>query len=357
MEATIAVLAGDGIGTEVTAEAVKVLHAVARRFGHRFDFHEGLVGWAAIDAEGSALPPGTVELCRASDAILLGAVGLPARDATLPPNRRPEVSALLTLRRGLYANLRPVALHPALAARCPLKPEIIGDGIDILIVRELNGGLYYGQPKGRTGDRAVDTMVYTVAEVERIARVAFEAARQRRRLVCSVDKANVLATSQLWREVVTEVGKGYADVELRHMYVDACAMQIVQNPRQFDVILTENTFGDILSDECAVLAGSLGMLPSASLGDGATPLFEPVHGSAPDIAGKEIANPLAAILSAASLLRYALRLPGEGVAIEQAVSSALSAGLRTADICLPGERAVSTAAMGDAVAERVVGAL
>jgi len=353
MDARIAVLAGDGIGPEVIGEAVKVLQAVAGYFGHHFEFRDGLIGWAAIDGEGSALPESTVALCKSSNAILLGAVGLPARDSTLPPGERPEVKALLTLRRGLYANLRPVTLHPALAGRCPLKADVIGDGIDLLIVRELNGGLYYGQPKGRTGDRAVDTMIYSVPEVERIAVVAFEAARQRRKQVCSVDKANVLATSQLWREVVNDVARRYPDVECRHMYVDACAMQLVQNPRQFDVILTENTFGDILSDEAAVLTGSLGMLPSASLGDGTTPLFEPVHGSAPDIAGKGIANPLAAILSGAALLRYALHLEREAQTVEKAVSQTLSDGLRTADLCIAGEQAVGTREMGAAVIARL----
>ena len=353
MRAQITVLAGDGIGPEVTGEAVKVLQVVAARFGHQFEFRPGLIGWAAIDGEGTALPASTVELCRSSQATLLGAVGLPARDGTLPPNQRPEVSALLALRRGLYANLRPVALHPALAARSPLKSEVIAGGVDMLIVRELNGGLYYGQPKGRSGDSAVDTMAYSAPEIERIAVVAFEAARLRRKQVCSVDKANVLATSQLWREVVIKVAARYPDVELRHQYVDSCAMQLVQNPRQFDVIVTENTFGDILSDEAAVLAGSLGMLPSASLGESATPLFEPVHGSAPDIAGKGIANPLGAILSSAMLLRYALKLEDEAQAVEKAVSAALSAGLRTADLCLPGERPVNTAEMGAAIVERV----
>jgi 3-isopropylmalate dehydrogenase len=365
MRAQIAVLAGDGIGPEVTNEAVRVLQAAAACFGHQLEFRPGLIGWAAIDGEGVALPASTVELCRNSRAILLGAVGLPVRDGTLPPNQRPEVSALLALRRGLYANLRPVALHPALAARSPLKSEVIAGGVDMLIVRELNGGLYYGQPKGRSGDSAVDTMAYSAPEIERIAVVAFEAARLRRKQVCSVDKANVLATSQLWREVVIRVAARYPDVELRHQYVDACAMQLVQNPRQFDVIVTENTFGDILSDEAAVLAGSLGMLPSASLGasatagksatpgEGATPLFEPVHGSAPDIAGKGIANPLGAILSGAMLLRYALRLEAEALAVERAAGAALSAGLRTADLCLPGERPLSTMEMGAAIVARL----
>ncbi len=268
----------------------------------------------------------------------------PQRDATLPPAQRPEVSALLALRRGLYANLRPVALHPALAACSPLKPELLAGGVDMLIVRELNGGLYYGQPKGRSGDTAVDTMAYCAPEVERIAVVAFEAARRRRGEVCSVDKANVLASSQLWREVVTRVGERYRDVTLRHMYVDACAMQIVQSPRRFDVILTENTFGDILSDEASVLTGSLGMLPSASLGEETTPLF---------IAGRGVANPLGAILSAAMLLRYALQLEEEARAVETAVGVALEAGLCTADICPAGQQPVGTTVMGEAVADRL----
>ncbi len=355
MDAQIAVLGGDGIGPEVVGEAVKVLQAVATRFGHHFTFRKGLIGWAAIDGEGSALPASTVELCKSSKAILLGAVGLPARDSSLPPSERPEIKGLLALRRGLFANLRPVVLYPPLAARCPLRADIIAGGVDMLIVRELNGGLYYGQPKGRTGDRAVDSMVYTVAEVERIAVVAFDAARQRGHKLCSVDKANVLASSQLWREVVIDVARRYPDVELRHQYVDSCAMQIIQNPRQFDVIVTENTFGDILSDEAAVLTGSLGMLPSASMGGGATPLFEPVHGSAPDIAGQGIANPLGAILSAALLLRYALGLNAEGQAIEATVIAALERGLRTADLALSGETAVGTIEMGDAIVKGILG--
>src|SRR2546421_6868063 len=323
----IAVLPGDGIGKEVVAEGLKVLRRLEQRFGAHFETHEGLVGWAAIDATGTALPPETVDLCRASDAIYFGAVGDPARDASLPPRERPEPVALLGLRKGLYANLRPAVLHPALVEVCPLRPEIVRQGVDILIVRELTGGLYYGLPKGReetgNGQRAVDTMVYTTAEIERIARVGFEAARKRRRRLCSVDKANVLETSRLWREVVTRIGAEYPDVELSHMLVDNCAMQLVRNPRQFDVIVTENMFGDILSDEAAMLTGSLGMLPSASLG--ATPtaggagtfgLYEPVHGSAPDIAGKGIANPLATILSAALLLPHSLGLEAAAQGIE-----------------------------------------
>ncbi len=353
----IAVLPGDGIGRDVIAEGLKVLSRVSEVYGTRFEFVEAPIGWAAIDATGMALPEGTVRLCRESDAIYFGAVGDPARDGTLPPRERPEPVALLGLRRGLYANLRPAVLNPALVGACPLRPEIVQDGVDILIIRELTGGLYYGLPKGRDedGQRAVDTMVYTVPEVERIARVAFEAARKRRSRVCSVDKANVLACGQLWREVVTRVGAAeYPDVALSHLYVDNCAMQLIRNPCSFDVILTENTFGDILSDEASMLAGSMGMLPSACLGDGAvTAFYEPIHGSAPDIAGKGIANPIAAILTAAMLLRYSLKLEQEATAIEAAVESALVDGLRTSDIAIAGEQAVSTSAMGDAIATRL----
>src|SRR5947208_4711123 len=249
----VAVLPGDGIGREVIAEGVKVLSRIEQRFGVRFETREGLVGWAAFDATGTALPPETVALCRASDAIYFGTVGDPTRDATLPPRERPEPVALLGLRKGLFANLRPVILYPPLVGASPLKAEVLGDGIDILIVRELTGGLYYGQPKGRephgNGFRAVDTMIYTSDEISRIARVGFEAARGRKKKLCSVDKANILACSQLWREVVTAVGKEYPDVELTHLYVDNCSMQLIRNPAAFDVILTENTFGDILSDE------------------------------------------------------------------------------------------------------------
>jgi 3-isopropylmalate dehydrogenase len=351
----IAVLPGDGIGVEVIAEGRKVLDRVAQVFGHRFEFREGLIGWAAIDGAGTALPEETVRLCRESDAIYFGAVGDPARDASLPPKERPEPVALLGLRKGLYANLRPAVLHPALIEVCPLRPEIVREGVDILIVRELTGGLYYGQPKGREGDRAVDTMVYTVPEIERIARVGFEAARGRRKRLCSVDKANVLACGQLWREVVTRVGKDYPDVELSHLYVDNAAMQLIRNPSAFDVIVTENTFGDILSDEASMLAGSMGMLPSACLGDGdVTPFYEPIHGSAPDITGKGIANPIAAILTAALMLRHSFGMEREAAAIERAVSDTIAAGHRTADIVGPGGSPISTSEMGSMIAERIV---
>jgi 3-isopropylmalate dehydrogenase len=343
----IAVLPGDGIGPEVTAEGVKVLRAALGAEARSWEFAEAPVGWAAIDRHGQALPPETLALCRQSDAIYFG-------DATLPPAQRPETAALLGLRKGLFANLRPAILYPEFADLSVLRKDIVAAGIDVLIVRELTGGLYYGKPKGReaheTGERAVDTMVYTTAEVERIARVAFEAARVRRRRLCSVDKANILACSQLWRDVVTRVGKEYPDVTLTHMLVDACAMQLLRNPGDFDVIVTENTFGDILSDEASMLVGSLGMLPSASLGDGSAPgFYEPIHGTAPDIAGQDKANPLAAILTAAMLLRYSFKREAEAAKIEQAVARALRAGLRTADIAQPGTTLVGTAAMGDAV--------
>jgi 3-isopropylmalate dehydrogenase len=354
----IAVLPGDGIGAEVIAEGLKVLRRVEDRFGVRFESQEAPVGWAAIDATGTALPPETVELCRASDAIYFGAVGDPTRDATLPPRERPEPVALLGLRKGLFANLRPVILYPSLIGASPLKPEVLGSGVDILIVRELTGGLYYGRPKGREphgdGQRAVDTMIYTTEEIRRIAHVGFKAAQGRRKQLCSVDKANILACSQLWREVVTEVGKEYPDVQLSHLYVDNCAMQLIRNPSSFDVIVTENTFGDILSDEASMLAGSMGMLPSACLGDGsATPFYEPIHGSAPDIVGKGIANPLAAILTAAMMLRHSFALDEAAAAIERAVEQTLRDGYRTADIMQTGATRVSTSEMGDRVVERI----
>lgn len=359
--ARIAVLPGDGIGVEVVAEGRKVLERVGQLFGHSFEFQDAHVGWAAIDAVGTALPEETVRICRESDAIYFGAVGDPARDASLPPRERPEPVALLGLRKGLYANLRPVILNPALAASCPLRPEIVKDGVDILIVRELTGGLYYGQPKGREeaqgGHRAVDTMIYTTPEIERIARVGFEAARKRKGRLCSVDKANILACSQLWREVVTQVAKDYPDVALSHLYVDNCAMQLIRNPGSFDVIVTENTFGDILSDEASMLAGSMGMLPSACLGDGdATPFYEPIHGSAPDIMGKGIANPIAAILTAAMMLRHSFQMHSEATAIERAVEEALAAGARTADIVPPGGAPISTSEMGSLITDRLVAA-
>lgn len=350
---TIAVLPGDGIGPEVTAEALRVLNAAAELCGHEIVAEQYAIGAAGVVEAGDALPARTRAAVVEADAVLLGAVGDPAL-ATATGARRPE-AGLLALRQllGVYANLRPVAVHPALAHASPLRSERLA-GTDLLIVRELTGGLYYGEPRGRTGDSAVNTLRYSVAEVERVARVAFEAARRRRGRLTSVDKANVLEVSGLWREVVTRVGTTeYPDVQLEHLYVDFAAMRLVDRPASIDVLLTENLFGDILSDEAGVLAGSLGLLPSASLGDGPG-LFEPVHGSAPDIAGRGIADPLGAVASAAMLLRYGLRLAEAADAVERAVAAVLEAGLRTADIAEPGVPAVGTQAMGEAVAARLL---
>jgi 3-isopropylmalate dehydrogenase len=352
----ITILPGDGIGAEVTAEAEKVLHAVGERFEHRFEMEHALVGGAAMDATGLPLPEETLALCRSSDAVLFGAVGDPKYDDP-QAKVRPE-QALLGLRQalGLFANLRPVGVHPALAASSPLREELVR-GVDLIVVRELTGGIYFGQPRVEGGDgstelaevRAVDTMVYTRAEVERIAHVAFRTARLRRAKVTSVDKANVLACSRLWRQTVNGVAAAYPDVTLEHLLVDAATMHLVKRPREFDVILTGNMFGDILSDETSVLAGSMGLLPSASLGEGAFGLYEPIHGSAPDIAGRGIANPLAAILSAAMLLRHSLGLEAEARAVEAAVAAVLDAGHRTADLAAPGQPAVTTQQMGSLV--------
>ena len=356
----IAVLAGDGIGPEIVAEAVKTLQVISERNGFALEFTDALIGGAAYDATGHPLPPATLELCRQSDAVLLGAVGGPKYDAIQPATLRPEVGALLPLRKelGLFANLRPATLFPALAGVSSLRSDLVSGGLDILVVRELTGGIYFGQPKGREdgGNKAIDTCVYTRPEIERIVHIGFAAARKRGRRLCSVDKANVLETSRLWREVCTEIGGEYPDVELSHMLVDNCAMQLVRDPRQFDVIVTENMFGDILSDEAAMLTGSLGMLPSASLGAAPTAggvgtfgLYEPIHGSAPTIAGQNIANPLATILSTALLLRHSLGQEAAATQIEKAVANTLNAGHRTADIAAPGTPVLSTQAMGDAV--------
>jgi 3-isopropylmalate dehydrogenase len=351
MSKAIAVLAGDGIGPEIVAQAVRVLRTIGEKHRVEFRFEEAPVGGIAYDNTGHPLPPETLALCKRADAILFGAVGGPKWDAVQPPALRPELGALLPLRKelGLFANLRPARLYPALAGASALKEEIIGGGLDILVVRELTGGIYFGEPKGRTdgGNRAVDTCVYTAAEVERIARVGFQAARRRSRRLCSVDKANVMETSRLWREVVTRVAEEYPDVKSSHMLVDNCAMQLIRDPRQFDVIVTENMFGDILSDEASMLTGSLGMLPSASLGTSRAGLYEPIHGSAPDIAGKGIANPLATILSAAMLLRYSLDMEEAASDIERAVEEVLAAGHRTADIARPGVTPIGTEEMGD----------
>ncbi len=355
----VAVLAGDGIGPEIVGVTVDILRAVGKRFNFEIDYEEALVGGIAYDATGTPLPESTLEVCKRSDAVLLGAVGGPKWDNIQPPTLRPEVGALLPLRKelSLFANLRPAILFPALAGVSSLRADLVADGLNILVVRELTGGIYFGQPKGRDADnsRAVDTCIYTRDEILRIARVGFESARKRKKILCSVDKANVLETSRLWREVVTELAPEYPDVALTHMLVDNCAMQLVRDPRQFDVIVTENMFGDILSDEAAMLTGSLGMLASASLGSATTTaggtfgLYEPVHGSAPDIAGKGIANPLATILSAALLLRNSLLLEDAAAALELAVATTLSAGSRTADISEPGKISLGTADMAAAV--------
>ena len=344
----IAVLPGDGIGTEIVAEAVKVLKALDLPF----EMETALVGGAAYEAHGHPLPEATLKLAKEADAVLFGAVGDPRYDK-LERAKRPE-QAILGLRKelGLFANLRPARVHPELADASALKPEVVS-GLDILIVRELTGDIYFGEPKGirQVGEirEGFDTMRYSEPEVRRIARVAFEAARKRSKRVCSVDKANVLETSQLWREVLIQESKRYSDVELTHMYVDNCAMQLVRNPKQFDVIVTGNMFGDILSDEASMLTGSIGMLPSAALDERGKGLYEPIHGSAPDIAGKDLANPLATILSAALMLRYSLRQPAAAERLEQAVAKVLKSGLRTADIHTAGTRRVGTQEMGDAV--------
>ena len=346
MQLKILVLAGDGIGPEVTAEALRVLRTVAAHGEHGFVFEEGLIGGAAIDAHGTPLPQATREAALASDAVFLGAVGH-NKFNTLPPSERPE-AGLLAIRAALggFANLRPAFAHAALAQNSPLRPEVI-EGADILFVRELLGGLYFGQPRewDRAGKEAWNTMRYTRAEVERVARVAFELARGRRKKLTSVDKANVLEVSQLWRATVNELAADYPDVTVEHEYVDAMAMHLMNNPRRFDVVLTENLFGDILSDEAGVISGSLGVLPSATVG-GTVDLYEPVHGSAPDIAGKGIANPVGAILTAAMLLRHSAGLEAEALAVEQAVRSVLEAGARTRDLARRGEEAMSTQEMG-----------
>ena len=348
----IAVLPGDGIGPEIVAEALKVL----RKLGLRLETQEAPVGGAGYEAAGHPLPPATLQLAKDADAILFGAVGDPRYDA-LERAKRPE-QAILGLRKelGLFANLRPAQVHPPLAGASALKAEVVA-GLDILIVRELTGDIYFGQPRGIRQEGGVregfDTMRYSEPEIRRIARVGFEAARKRSKgaagRLCSVDKANVLETSQLWREVVSDEAKRYPDVELTHMYVDNCAMQLVRAPKQFDVIVTGNMFGDILSDEASMLTGSIGMLPSASLDARGKGLYEPIHGSAPDIAGKGIANPLAAILSLAMMLRYSLDQAAAAARVDKAVSAVLEAGLRTADIFTPGTRKVGSAEMGDAV--------
>jgi 3-isopropylmalate dehydrogenase len=349
MDAKIAVLPGDGIGPEVVVEAVRVLRAVETKYGHTFELEEALLGGAAIDQTGTALPPETVRVCRAADAVLLGAVGGPKWDDPKAAVR-PE-QGLLGIRKelGLYANLRPVTIHPKLVGASPLRPEIL-KGVDLLVVRELTGGIYFGE-KTKEVDRASDLCLYTADEVRRVVRRAAGFARARRGKLTSVDKANVLETSRLWRRVTEEVMKAeFPDVKLEHVLVDACAMFLIRKPADFDVIVTENMFGDILTDEASMLAGSMGLLPSASLGEGRRGLYEPIHGSAPDIAGKGVANPYATISSVAMLLRHSLGLEAEARAVEAAVAGAIDAGVLTADLAAPGAQAATTAEAGRAVA-------
>lgn len=351
----IAVLPGDGIGPEVMDEAIKVLEAAAVSFDLEMEFAYGDVGGIAIDNHGEALPESTLEVCENSDAVLFGSVGGPQWE-NLPPELQPERAALLPLRKhfDLFCNLRPAKVFPSLTSSCPLRADIVGDGFDILCVRELTSGIYFGTPRGREGhgeeERAFDTMAYTRSEIRRIAEMAFEAARSRRGKVTSVDKANVLTTMVLWREVVIEVAAAYPDVELNHLYIDNATMQLVKNPRQFDVMLCGNMFGDIISDESAMLTGSMGLLASASLNRQKFGLYEPAGGSAPDIAGKKIANPIAQILSAAMMLRHSFGLEQAAAAIEKAVETTLDKGLRTIDIAVSADDAVGTEAMGTAIA-------
>ncbi|AIR60766.1 3-isopropylmalate dehydrogenase [Cedecea neteri] len=353
----IAVLPGDGIGPEVMAQALKVLDAVRNRFDIRISTSSYDVGGAAIDRHGSPLPAATVEGCEQADAILFGSVGGPKWEH-LPPAEQPERGALLPLRKHfkLFSNLRPARLYQGLEEFCPLRADIAANGFDILCVRELTGGIYFGQPKGREGsgmhEKAFDTEVYHRFEIERIARIAFESARKRRSKVTSIDKANVLQTSLLWREIVNEIAKEYPDVSLSHMYIDNATMQLIKDPSQFDVLLCSNLFGDILSDECAMITGSMGMLPSASLNEQGFGLYEPAGGSAPDIAGKNIANPIAQILSLALLLRYSLDAEEAAQAIESAINRALEEGHRTGDLARDGQ-AVSTDEMGDIIARYI----
>ena len=357
MNYKIAVIPGDGIGPEVVGQTLKVLDKVGEKFGHKFEYTKVLAGGCAIDAVGECLPKETVDVCRNSDAVLLGAVGGWKWD-TLPGNERPEM-ALLGLRKalGLFANLRPALLFEELAEACPLKPEIVEGGLDIVVVRELTGGIYFGEKGTKEtdmGPAAYDIEQYSEGEVRRIAEVAFDMAMKRNKKVTSVDKANVLESSRLWRRVVAEVGEKYPEVELNNLYIDNAAMQMVRNPKQFDVIVTSNIFGDILSDEASMITGSIGMLPSASLATGNFGMYEPVHGSAPDIAGKDMANPMATILSAAMMLRYTFGLGDEADAVERAVKEVLAEGYRTPDIAKDGEKVSGTEAVGSLIAEKIL---
>ena len=352
MNYKIALLKGDGIGPEIVDEAVKVLNKIGEKFGHTFEYSQGYLGGESIDKFGMPLTEETIATCKASDAVILGAVG-GAKWDVIDPALRPE-KGLLGIRKalGLYMNLRPAILYEALRDSSPLKSEIIGDGLDMIVIRELTGGIYFGE-RSKTHDEAHDTMYYSRPEIERIARKAFEVAMLREKRLMSVDKHNVLDSSKLWREVVIEVSQDYPEVKLDHMYVDNAAMQLVINPRQFDVIVTENMFGDILSDEASMLTGSIGMLPSASLGDSKVGLYEPIHGSAPDIAGKGIANPIATILSLSMMLKYSFNLLKEADAIEKAVEKVLEEGYRTGDIYTEGTKKVGTTEMGDLISERL----
>lgn len=352
MKLEIALIPGDGIGPDIVREAVKVLQAVCDKAGHSLKTKCLLAGGAAIDATGKPLPEETLEEAKASQSVLLGAVGGPKWDA-VPGELRPE-KALLGLRGGLglFCNLRPALLYSQLADACPLRRESVEGGLDIMVVRELTGGIYFGA-RGRTADGAYDTMSYTKGEVERIARKAFEIAMKRSKRLTSVDKANILETSRLWRATVDEIARDYPEVAVNHLYVDNAAMQLVRNPRQFDVILTENMFGDILSDEASMVTGSIGMLPSASLRADSFGMYEPIHGSAPDIAGQDKANPLATVLSVAMMLRYSLGMGEEASLVEKAVDKVLDEGLRTADIYTEGTKLCGTRAMGDALVQAV----
>ena len=358
MNYRIALIRGDGIGPEVVGEAVKVLERVGKTFGHTYEFVDVLLGGCATDAVGKSYPDGTAEKCRACDAVLLGAVGGPRWGADKPAEQRPE-TALLAIRKdlGLYANLRPATLRPAMIDACPLKTETAQRGIDLMMVRELTGGIYFGRrEKYETDDRGVecaDRMAYSEHEIERIGRRAFELSRLRRRKVTSVDKANVLETSRLWRSVMHRLAQEYPDVAYEDFLVDNCAMQLVRDPGQFDVVVTENMFGDILSDEASMVTGSIGLLPSASIGDAAPGLYEPIHGSAPDIAGQDKANPIATILSAAMMFRYSFQRAAEADAIEAAVDAVLAEGWRTADIAEPGVTPVGTRKMGELICQKL----
>lgn len=360
MEYQIGVMAGDGIGPEIVKEAQKILNKVGETYGHTFNYTDLLLGGVSIDTYGVPLTEETLENAKGCDSVLLGAVGGNVGKSnwySLPPHLRPE-AGLLAIRKGLnlYANLRPALLFSDLKEACPLKDEIIGDGFDLLVVRELTGGLYFGERKTYTEDgirKAYDSLIYDETEVRRIAKIAFDIARVRDKKVCSVDKANVLDSSRLWRQVVEEVSIDYEDVALEHMLVDNCAMQMVKNPKQFDVILTENMFGDILSDEASMITGSIGMLPSASLGEGKLGLYEPSHGSAPDIAGQNKANPIATILSAAMMLRFSFGLEKEADAVEAAVEAVLKKGYRTVDIMSDGCTLIGTIEMGNYIASEI----